>query len=264
MSIEPRIIHEDTVLIALDKPGGMPSASLKSGESGTLASWLLEKHPELKGLPKGEIEAGLVNRLDNDTSGIVVTAKTAEAYEDLRRQFSEGSAEKEYLALVIGSPPEDGSIDVPIAHHPKKKKRMVACESDERAHEWRGRPASTKFRVTGRFEFTDDEGTSSDYALLQVSISTGVRHQIRVHLAYIGCPVAGDVLYRNPKKRASDRLGLERHFLHASKLAILHPETGERTAFESPLPPDLENALKKLHEASEAREAREASETPVL
>ena len=246
MSSEPRIIHEDASLIALDKPGGMPSASLKAGESDTLASWLLEKHPELKGLPKGEIEAGLVNRLDNDTSGIVVAARSTAAYEDLRKQFSEGAVEKEYLALVIGSPPEDGSIDVPIAHHPNKKKRMVACESDERTHEWKGRPASTKFRVMGRVELTDDGGNSFEYALLRVSISTGVRHQIRVHLTHIGHPIVGDGLYRNPKKRASDRLGLRRQFLHASKLVISHPETGERTAFESPLPQELKSALNRL------------------
>jgi 23S rRNA pseudouridine1911/1915/1917 synthase len=246
MSIEPRIIHEDEVLIVLEKPGGMPSASLKVGESNTLASWLLERRPDLNELPKGEIEAGLVNRLDNDTSGIVVAAKTVGAYEDLRRQFSEGSTEKEYLALVIGSPPEDGAIDAPIAHHPNKKKRMVACESEGRAQEWKGRPASTRFKVLKRFEHTDDAGNSSEYALLQVSISTGVRHQIRVHLAHTGCPIAGDVLYRNPKKRAADRLGLGRHFLHASKLMIAHPETSERTAFESPLPQELKSALNCL------------------
>jgi 23S rRNA pseudouridine1911/1915/1917 synthase len=246
MSLEPRIIHEDESLIALDKPGGMPSASLKRGESGTLASWLIESHPELVKLPKGEIEAGLVNRLDNDTSGMVIAAKTAESYEDLRRQFSDGSVEKEYRALVIGSPPESGDIDVPIAHHPKKKNRMVACESAERTRDWKGRPASTKFKVLGRFELTDDMGNRLEYALLQVSISTGARHQIRVHLAHIGHPVAGDGIYRNPRKRASDRLGLSRHFLHASRLVISHPHTGERTAFESPLPQELKSALNRL------------------
>jgi 23S rRNA pseudouridine1911/1915/1917 synthase len=250
MSVEPRIVHEDAILIAVDKPGGMPSASLKAGETNTVASWLIEKHPELSDLTKGEIEAGLVNRLDNDTSGIVIAAKTPTAYDDLRGQFAEGSVDKEYIALVVGSPPDSGKIEVPIAHHPKKARKMVACESDGRAREWKGRPASTSFRVMRRFEIADDEGSRFDYALLAVSISTGVRHQIRVHMAHIGCPIAGDRLYQNPKKRASDRLGLGRHFLHASKLAITHPETGERVKFESPLPPDLEI---KLNKASEAR-----------
>lgn len=239
-------MYEDDSMIVVEKPGGMPSASLEAGESGSLASWLIERRPELRGLPKGEIESGLVNRLDNDTSGIVVAAKTVSAYEDLRRQFSEGSAKKEYLALVIGSAPDDGVIDVPIAHHPNKKRRMVACESEERANEWKGRPASTQFKVLRRYELIDDAGNSIEYALLSVAISTGVRHQIRVHLAHIGHPIAGDDLYRNPKKRASDRLEPRRHFLHASRLEISHPATGERVAFESPLPAELETVLDRL------------------
>jgi len=246
MPTEPHIVHEDLSLIVVEKPGGMPSASLKAGEPGTVASWLLDRYPELKSLPRGELEAGLVNRLDNDTSGLVVAAKTMEAYEHLRGQFSDGSAEKEYLALVVGSPPEEGIIDVPIAHHPSKKKRMVACESDERARQWKARPASTKFSVLKRFEFIDDDANRFDYALLAVSISTGVRHQIRVHLSHTGCPIAGDGLYRNPKKRASDPLELNRHFLHASRLAMSHPRSGERISFESALPRELKSALDRL------------------
>lgn len=240
------MIHEDDHLIVLDKPGGMPSGSLKEGESGTLAAWLIERYPELKQLPKGALEAGLVNRLDNDTSGVIVAARTNEAYEDLRRQFAEGSVRKEYLALVLGSPPDEGTIDAPIAHHPRKKKRMVACESDERAREWKGRPAATRFKILRRYAYRDEGGIDHDYALLSVEISTGVRHQIRVHLAHEGHPITGDRIYRNPKKRAADPLDLERHFLHASKLAIKHPSRGEEIVFESPLSQELEMALSRL------------------
>jgi len=242
MAAEPRIICEDESVLVIDKPGGMPSASLDEGEAETVASWLIAQHPELRKLPRGELEAGLANRLDNDTSGILLAGRTPAAYESLRRQFAEGSVKKEYAALVVGSPPDEGSIDAPIAHHPRKKRKMVACESDARAEEWRGRPAETRFCVRERFASSAGE----EYALLSVRIATGVRHQIRVHLAHIGHPIAGDGLYQNPKKRAADPLELGRNFLHASKVALSHPETGERIEFSSPLPDDLRSALEAL------------------
>ncbi len=244
----PRIIYEDDSLLAVDKPGGLPTASLKDGERNTLASWLIERYPELAALPKGRLEAGLVNRLDNETSGAVVAARTAKAYEDLRLQFAGTGAKKEYMALVVGSPPERGTVDAPIAHHPRKKDRMAACESPERAREWKGRPAKTAFETLQRYCYRDAEGVDHDYALLSVTITTGVRHQIRVHMAHLGHPIAGDRIYRNPKKRAADPLALERHFLHASKLTISHPETRAEIVFESSLPGDLRTALDSLRE----------------
>lgn len=242
---QPAILLEDDWIIAVDKPGGMPSASLKAGEVNTVASWLLERHPELAALPKGDIEAGLVNRLDNETSGIVLAARTPDSYEDLRRQFSSGEVGKEYLALVIGSPPDDGEVNAPIAHHPRKKRRMVVCESEAKTKEWKGRSASTSYRTIERYR--DESGDrTQDYALLSVRISTGVRHQIRVHLAHAGFPIAGDDLYRNPKRRAEDNLELGRQFLHATKLTIGHPKSGDTITIESPLPEDLQEALNQL------------------
>ncbi len=237
----PRLLYEDKELLVIDKPAGMPSASLKVGETGTVASWLIEQYPKQAKLPKGSVEAGLINRLDNDTSGVLIAAKTYDAYHDLRRQFMEGSAHKEYLALVIGYPPEHGAIDAPIAHHPKKKSKMVVCDSQERTKEWKGRPASTSFLIQKRYLFE-----THPYALLSVTIGAGVRHQIRVHLAHIGHPIAGDKLYKNPKKRAADPLKLKRHFLHSAKLIISHPTTGIEMAFESPMPADLAEVLAKL------------------
>jgi len=246
--VMPRIIYEDDSLLAVDKPGGLPTASLEEGERTTLASWLIDRHPELAALPKGPLEAGLANRLDNDTSGVVVAARTAHAYDDLRRQFAGGGAKKEYLALVVGSPPERGTVDAPIAHHPRKKKRMAACESPERAREWKGRPAKTVFERLQRYCYRDAEGVDHDYALLSVTIMTGVRHQIRVHMAHLGHPIAGDRIYRNPKKRADDPLALGRHFLHASRLSMTHPESHREIVFESPLPGELKAALALLRE----------------
>lgn len=237
----PRLLYEDKELIVIDKPAGMPAASLKEGETGTVAAWLIEKYPDQAKLSRGNIEAGLVNRLDNDTSGILIAARTPKAYEDLQKQFKLGSVHKEYLALVIGYPPEHGTIDAPIAHHPKKKSKMVVCDSQERIKEWKGRPASTSFSLLKKYQYETFE-----YALLSVAIETGSRHQIRAHLAHIGHPIAGDKLYKNPKKRAADPLNLHRHFLHSAKLIIMHPTTGAEMAFESPLPADLVAAMAEL------------------
>jgi 23S rRNA pseudouridine1911/1915/1917 synthase len=127
------------------------------------------------------------------------------------------------MALVVGNPPAKGTIEDPVAHHERKKKKMVVSKS--------GRPAETKFKVAKRF--------GKKYALLSVEIRTGVRHQIRVHLASAGFPIAGDKLYQNPKKRAEDTLPLKRHFLHASTLGFKHPKTNKWTEFSSDLPKEL-------------------------
>lgn len=243
-----RIVFEDAHLIALDKPAGMPSASLAEGEQGTAASWLLGHYRELATLPNGPLEAGLVHRLDNDTSGILLAAKTGAAYDALRKQFVDGTATKEYLALVVGAPPASGMADAPIAHHPRKKNRMVVCESPERSAEWKGRPASTAFCVLERFVLMR-EGVPHPYALLRVNISTGVRHQIRVHLAHLGFPVAGDALYRNTRRRAADALEPTRQCLHALRLSIIHPAFHERQSFEAALPGDMSDLLKRLRRA---------------
>jgi 23S rRNA pseudouridine1911/1915/1917 synthase len=243
-----RIVFEDEHLIALDKPAGIPSTSLRPAEEGTVAAWLLKRHPLQAKLPDGQREAGLVNRLDNDTSGIILAAKTDESLSNLRAQFAGGTVRKEYEALVVGIPPDESSIDAPIAHHPRKKHRMVACESQARTEEWKGRSASTAFGVIERFTYKQGNAMYP-YALLRVSISTGVRHQIRVHLAHMGFPIAGDTLYRNPRKRASDPLNPKRHFLHASKLEIAHPVSGKRLAFEAERPPDLKELLALLQKA---------------
>ncbi len=226
----PRIIYKDESVIVVEKPAGMPAVSLAKKNAGTLASWLIAKFPKLKELPKGELEAGLMHRLDNDTSGLMIAARTPEAYEFLRLQFDERKVDKEYLALVIGNPPAKGTISKPISHHPRKKKKMVVGSG--------GRPAKTDFKVIKRF--------GTNFALLSVQIETGVRHQIRVHLASMGFPIAGDHLYQNPKKRSEDTLALGRHFLHASAIGFSHPVTGRRMSFESDLPADLKNLLKTI------------------
>ncbi len=241
MTTLPRIVYEDEALFIVDKPAGMPSTSLREGEQGTLAAWLAERNPEQTKIGKDPREAGLVNRLDNETSGIVVAARTTDAHAELRRQFKEDGVRKRYLALVIGEPPDRGMIDAPIAHHPSKAKKMVACETESLAKELSARPAHTSFELLERYSMKD-----ARYALLSVTIKTGARHQIRVHLAHIGFPISGDAIYRNPKKRAQDPLAPARHLLHSAKISIVNPLTNKPMTFESPLPPDFQAALSKL------------------
>lgn len=265
---QPHIVHSDEAILVVDKPAGWPAVSLKGGIERTLAAWLIDQFPSQASIGARPGEAGLVHRLDNDTSGLLVAARTEEVYRRLRQQFDEGTVEKEYAALVLGHPPAAGVIDLPIAHHPRKKKKMVVCESKARAEEWKARPARTEYRVIERFAFPSPwpsplppqelrrasrgEGggrggvAAIDYSLLTVTITTGVRHQIRAHLASMGHPIAGDRLYQNPKMRAADALPLARHFLHAVRIAFVHPERGTDVAYDSPLPDDLKAALAAL------------------
>lgn len=240
-----KIIHEDRSLLVVDKPSGMPSVSLKGGEARTVASWLLMRFPKQVALPGGGLEAGLVHRLDNETSGVIIAVRTHKAHEDLRRQFGKGSIKKEYTALVIGHPPDTGLIETPIAHHPRKRRKMIVCPSPERALELKARPACTVYRLLERFKFMARK-TEIRYALLSVTIKTGVRHQIRVHLASIGHPIAGDKLYQNTQARKRDVLGVRRQFLHAVRISLQHPSEGGPVSFSSPLPDDLEDAISRL------------------
>jgi len=248
----PHVVYQDEAIFVIVKPAGMPSVSLQKGMQDSLAAWIKKKFPNQAKIGKAS-DAGLAHRLDNDTSGLIVVAKTNDAYENLRRQFS-GHSDilKEYTALVIGSPPNEGSIVTPIAHHSRKKKKMIVCESDEKTKTLKARSAITSFEVLKRYKSPHDRRKVSGnqcptppsaYSLLRVRIVTGVRHQIRVHLASIGFPIAGDRLYQNPKKRLEDTLPLKRHFLHASRLGFIHPKTGKWIEVKSALPDELKEVL---------------------
>lgn len=229
------ILYEDDVLIVAVKPAGTATLAKPEGGVAALSDELVALKPELNDIP----DNGIAHRLDNDTSGIVCAGKTQSAYDALRSQFAGNKVGKRYMALVLGTTPDDDIIDAPIAHHPRKKKKMVVCESAARAEKLKAREAHTTYHVLKRYRYH-----GSHYTLIEVEITTGVRHQIRVHLAWKGFPLAGDKLYQNPKKRAEDTLPLERHFLHAARLEFDHPETKKRLLFKSPLPDDLETALR--------------------
>jgi len=226
-----RIVHADAHLIVADKPAGMPSHPLKPGERGTAANALVGRFPELLHVGPAAREGGLVHRLDADTSGLLLAARTEAAHAMLRAQFTARSVEKGYLALVTGEVHAGGEIALPLLHDPRDSRKMQAASDAEYAEEHGARAAVTRFTPVER---------RGGFTLLEVEIPTGVMHQIRAHLAFIGHPLAGDALYGGPHLP-----GLSRHFLHASRLAFAHPD-GSRVRYESELPPDLVSPLRGL------------------
>lgn len=216
-----RIIHEDADIIVVDKPAGMAVHPGAGRARNTLVNALLAHSPDLSGIG-GKLRPGIVHRLDRDTSGLLLVAKNDLAHEGLSRQLKERQVEKGYLALVKGDvEPPEGVIEGAIGRDPRNRKRMAIVAG--------GREAITRYRKRERI---------GGYTLLEVAPSTGRTHQIRVHLAAIGHPVVGDAVYGRPSSL------IARQFLHAYRLAFRHPVDGRRMELESPLPDDLEQALR--------------------
>ena len=231
--IELRIVYEDGDLVVVDKPPGMVVHPAPGHFSGTLVNALLHHCPDLKGIG-GVARPGIVHRLDQDTSGLIVVAKSEPAMAGLSRAFaSHASIEKTYLAVCHGRPRLDaGRIENLIGRHPVDRKRMAVVEAN-------GKTAVTNWRVAG---FDRERGVS----VVECRIETGRTHQIRVHMASLGCPVAGDRVYG---KSALDRRLApppSRQLLHAWKLALWHPTRKERLAFEAPVPDDMAGYLRGL------------------
>ena len=229
------ILYEDPTWIVLDKPAGLVVHPAPAHRSGTLVHALLHHCPELSEAG-GSGRPGIVHRLDKDTSGVLVAAKTPRAHGNLAEQFRAHTVEREYLAIVRGSPRTlSGTVDRPIGRHPSDRKRFTADRRLARAS--RGaRPARTHWRVEERL---------GDFTLLRVRLETGRTHQVRVHLASAGLPVLGDPVYGGGRAVAR-ALGLDRQALHAARLEFDHPDTGARMRFTAPLPRDLEAVLERL------------------
>jgi 23S rRNA pseudouridine1911/1915/1917 synthase len=215
-----RIVYEDADLLVIDKPPGLAVHPSPGHARHTLVNAVLAHCRDLSGIG-GEGRPGIVHRLDKDTSGLIIVAKNDEAHLSLARQLKERQVEKTYLALVEGrvEPPE-GLIDAPVGRHPVHRRKQAVVE--------RGREARTRYRV-----LREVDGRS----LLEVRPETGRTHQIRVHLAHIGHPVAGDPVYGRAHPL------LTRQFLHAQRLAFRHPRTGQRIELTAPLPEDLARAV---------------------
>jgi len=233
------IIYEDEALLVIDKPAGLVVHPAPGHATGTLVQGLLHHCGGLSEIG-GTLRPGIVHRLDKDTSGLMVVAKNDGTHASLSRQFKSGMVRKEYVALVHGQVQEDEArIDLPIGRHPKKRKEMSVAFTG-------GRRALTIWRKMKVFE--------SGFSLLSLTIKTGRTHQIRVHLAHRGHPVAGDPVYGYGKKwwKGHDlyKTGIlsfpNRQMLHSRRLGFVHPDRNRCVEFEAPPPEDMENVLAAL------------------
>ncbi|MFP4055510.1 MAG: RluA family pseudouridine synthase [Candidatus Brocadiia bacterium] len=236
------VLYEDDDLLVVNKPPDMVVHPVRHRQRGTLVNALVEHTATLSSVG-GELRAGIVHRLDRDTSGAIVAAKTDAAHAALAEQFQARSVQKLYLAIVEGEPELDADrIDAPLGR--SRRNRQAVCVRPD------GKAASTVYRVRARYR---------GFALLAVELLTGRTHQIRVHLAHIGHPVVADALYgRRHALYRSELAGeqpaedeeplIERQALHAHRLAFDHPTTGQRMALEAPLPPDLARLIEALRE----------------
>lgn len=228
------ILYEDDALIVVNKPAGMVVHPAAGHATGTLVNAVLGHDPEI--VTGNQERAGIVHRLDRDTSGVMLVAKTDAAMHDLQRQFADRQVHKTYLALVNGivKTPQ-GKIDAPLGRDPHDRKRTAISSAPT------AREAVTVFYVLAH---------SDKYTLVQIEPETGRTHQIRVHMAFIKHPVVGDELY-NKKK---NDLGLTRQFLHAWRITFTHPVTRASMTFTAPLPPDLTETLARAGIPSESIE----------
>ncbi len=223
------IVHEDTALLVVDKPAGLVVHPGSGNWQGTLLNALLHHAPQLANLPR----AGIVHRLDKDTSGLLVVAKTLEAHTDLVRQLAARTVKRHYRALAHGRVVRDGVVEAPIGRHPVQRTRMAVVHN--------GRAARTHYRVLEHFDRV---------SLLECVLDTGRTHQIRVHMAQIGHPLVGDPVYGLRRQGTGLLAAFPRQALHACHLALVHPATRVEMGWEAPLPEDFSALLAVLREAA--------------
>jgi 23S rRNA pseudouridine1911/1915/1917 synthase len=226
------VLYEDDEVLVVDKPAGMVVHPGAGHSTGTLAAAVLAHAPGTSGVG-GPRRPGIVHRLDKDTSGLLVMAKTVRAYDSLTAQLAARTVTRRYRAVVHGRvKANDGVVDAPIGRHPRDRLRMAVVP--------RGKRAVTRYRVLERFAHVSD---------LDVKLETGRTHQIRVHMASLGHPVVGDPLYGARPGRAPVPVSLEGLALHAAELAFVHPVTESWLQFASPLPPRIARLLSQFRDA---------------
>ena len=234
-AIPLHIVYEDEHLLVINKPAGLVVHPAAGNHDGTMLNALLHYAPELVHVPR----AGIVHRIDKETSGLLVVARTLTAQTDLVQQLQERSIEREYEAVAMGVMTSGGSVDAPVGRHAVDRKRMAVTRS--------GKPAVSHYRVVERFRI---------HTHIKVHLETGRTHQIRVHMAYIHHPLLGDPVYggrlRIPPGSSESLMATLRTFkrqaLHAARLALQHPESGEPMEWHAPLPDDMTTLIKALHD----------------
>ena len=225
-ALELSVVFADDSLIVINKPAGVVVHPAAGNREGTLVNALLHHYPELAEIPRG----GLVHRLDKETTGLLVVARTLSAYHLLVKQLQQREIKREYFCIVRGQVISGGTIEVPLGRHPVHRKRRAVVLS--------GKPAITHYRVHKRL---------AHFTALDVRLETGRTHQIRVHLQHVGYPIVGDPVYGgrkyNPPGAPEELLSVLNHWkrqaLHACRLQLQHPVTGETCSWEAPLPADL-------------------------
>lgn len=243
MNTDIKIIFEDNYLLVVDKPAGLLVHPTERGETDTLANWFTSKYPEAAKLEWPDLtRAGIVHRLDKETSGLIILAKTPEILNKLQDEFREHEIKKTYQALAWGKTPDEGRVEAAIVRHPNKDMQMVQ-EMTFSFTKGTVRASITNFKTIQRFRFKKE-----DLSLVEVYPESGRMHQIRVHMKHLGFNLIGDPIYFNkPSRRLSKDLGLlDRQFLHAVHLEFTHPETNKLVNFSSPLASDLQAILSKL------------------
>lgn len=238
------VLYEDEHVIVVNKPPGLVVHPGAGNPAGTLVNALLHRDPSLNTLPR----AGIVHRLDKDTSGVMVVARTLQAHTALVEQLSSREVHRQYLAVVVGSLVSGGTANAPIDRHPRDRIRMAVRDD--------GRDAVTHFRLRERFRA---------HTLLECRLETGRTHQIRVHMAHLKHPIVGDPLYGGPlklPKGATEELiaglrGFKRQALHAETLEFIHPVSGEPVRCSAPVPADLRQLIEVLHEDTRVAAERE-------
>ena len=216
------IVHEDDSIIIVNKPAGLVVHPGSGNWHGTLLNALLYHDSALEGVPR----AGIVHRLDKETSGLMVVAKTLQAQTDLVRQLQMRTVRRHYRALVRGNVENGGTVDAPIGRHPTQRTKMAVVRT--------GKLARTHYRIVERF---------ADCTLIECALETGRTHQIRVHMASIGHPLVGDPVYGGGVSRVPVGPGFQRQALHACRLGLFHPASGKSMFWKSPLPDDMAELL---------------------
>lgn len=227
---EPKIIYEDGELLVLDKPSGwITNDASTTGNQPTVQHWLIVNYKsKIVNLP--ELRSGIVHRLDKETSGILLIAKTKDSFENLQKQFKDRVVQKTYTALVHGKVKQKaGIIDAPVGRLPWRRDRFGVLAG--------GREAVTDYKVIKFYK---------GHSLLELKPKTGRTHQIRIHLKHLGHPIVADTFYAGRKTARADRKWCSRLFLHASAISFKHPKTSEVVSFQSQLPADLASALHGL------------------